>query len=316
MWGTSASAQLDAAARPRRRVLVALCLPVWLLGACGRIGYDMVGGGAPSDASAADLDVNSADVGSAGPDVSDDGPVSSGSGGAGGGSTGAGGASTGAGGGSTGGGGASTRDSGGVVDGPSTTDQGGVTDAPGGVSDASNCGSGPFDLLHENVKPASPTDALDLEFKLTNRTGQTIPLSSMTLHYYLTNEFTPGRLAVYYTEIYGSTARTGFDASVLLALQPIASPAKPTATSYIDIGFDAGAGMLANGDSLKFEIGLVGATGLETQTNDYSYVAAASGTQQEWDQCPSGPATQKCAKYVSCVTTVYQNGALVWGTPP
>jgi hypothetical protein len=97
---------------------------------------------------------------------------------------------------------------------------------------------------------------------------------------------------------------------------PIASPRKPTATSYIEIGFDSGAGTLLDGDTLKVEIGLIGNGGMQTQANDYSYVPTASGTQNAWDQCPAAPGGPKCAKYVSCVTDVYKDGILVWGTPP
>jgi hypothetical protein len=109
--------------------------------------------------------------------------------------------------------------------------------------------------------------------------------------------------------------RTKFDANVVLALRPIASPTNPMAASYLEVGFDSAAGMLPDGDTIKVEIGITG-NGPQTQTNDYSYVPTASGTQTQWDQCNSSPAGPSCAKYVSCVTTVYHDGALVWGTPP
>jgi hypothetical protein len=187
-------------------------------------------------------------------------------------------------------------------------------DAPASP-EAGNCGSGPLALLHWNVSAQSTVFALDFEFKVTNTTGKTIPLSSLVLHYYLTSEFTVNKLYTYYTEVCCSAPRPRFDANVTLALRDV-SPAKPTATSYIEIGFDSAAGTLADQDTVKVEVGLVGNQETATQTNDYSYVASATGNQQQWDNCPHAPGGPMCAKYVSCVTTVYQDGVLSWGTPP
>jgi cellulose binding protein with CBM3 domain len=291
VWDAGALAQLETV-HSRRRFRKAASLALWLLCACGRIGYD---GTDPFDGSATREGSAGGDVAvSPGSDASEDRPGAAGSGG-----------------------GADVTDAfeepveSGVtfLDGPLTADQG------EGSSDAAICGSTPFTLLHWNVSPNS-TGPLDLEFKISNTTGQTIPASSLNLRYYLTNEFTMPTLYTCYTEVYGNAARTGFNASVTLALQSIASPTNPTATSYIEVGFDSGAGVLLAGDTIKFEIGLVGNGGMQSQTNDYSYVSAARGTQNEWDQCPAGPGGPKCAKYVSCVIEVYKDGILVWGTPP
>ena len=296
-WGTRSLAQLETVPS-RQRFHKAAGLALWLLCACGRIGYD------PTDTfvGAANVDGSVGDVAvSPGSDASEDRPGAAGSGG-----------------------GADVPDAGADVpdafeesaessgtflDGPSTADQ------DGGSSDAAICGSGPFQLLQWNVSPNS-TGPLDIEFKITNQTGQTIALSSLTLRYYLTNELATPTLNIYYTEVYATVPRVGFNANVLMALRPISSPTNPTATSYIEVGFDSGAGTLVDGDTVKVEIGLIGNGGMQTQTNDYSYLSTARGTQNEWDQCPIGPGGAKCAKYVSCMIDVYKDGTLVWGTPP
>jgi hypothetical protein len=270
-------------ARASVRWDVVACSALFLLCACGRIGYDGIGDPPMSDAFLLPPDAGAADDAvSPRSDVSEDRPVASGDG-------------TGA-------------DELGAGEDASTSDQDAVS------SDAAACGSGPVALLHWNVAPGATVSAMDLEFKVTNRSGRTIPMSSLKLRYYLTSEISAARLQTYYTEVCCSAPRPRFDSSVLLALQAIAAPT-PTATSYIEVGFDVGAGTLVDGDTVKVEIGL-GGNGNETQSNDYSYLPAASGTQAQWDRCPSAPGNQACAKYVSCVTTVFIDGALAWGTPP
>jgi hypothetical protein len=47
------------------------------------------------------------------------------------------------------------------------------------------------------------------------------------------------------------------------------------------------------------------------QANDYSFVAAATGSQAQWDGCPP-----QCDRFRSCLLTVYKDGSRVWGAPP
>ena len=92
------------------------------------------------------------------------------------------------------------------------------------------------------------------------------------------------------------------------------SPPAAGADTYIEIGFDATAGMLAPAHTLEVEIEFANAAGSMSNTsNDYSYVASATGSQAQWDNCPS---TGNCTPFRSCVMTVYQAGTLIWGNPP
>jgi hypothetical protein len=178
---------------------------------------------------------------------------------------------------------------------------------------SSACPAGaPIELFYRTAQAAADTDAIDFLVKVQNHTGAAIPLSSLSLRYYFTNEITPTwQTAVYYAGECCNASRSGFTADVAVSVN--AMPATASADHYLEVTFDAGAGALADGDAVQVEIAFFapGHTQNLNQANDYSFIASAASTQAAWDQCPTA-----CAQFGSCVITVYENGALVWGTAP
>jgi hypothetical protein len=171
----------------------------------------------------------------------------------------------------------------------------------------------PLKLYYWNAHPADSTLQVNYLVKVENGTGAPVPLSSLKLRYYLTNELTtPTTIVIFYSDTCCSN-KIFFDDKVLTFFQSI-SP-RTNADSYLEIGFDATVGLLASGDAVQVEIGYhdVNFAAYLDQTNDYSYIPTATGTQAQWDTCP-GP---RCpSTFTSCSMTVYRDDVLVWGTPP
>jgi hypothetical protein len=160
---------------------------------------------------------------------------------------------------------------------------------------------------------AGGVNSIDFLFKVVNDTSAPIPLSSLAIRYYFTNELTETpQTSIYYAGECCTATRSGFTADVGVSLNAL-TPATATADHYLEVTFDAGAGALQSEDAVQVEVGFYAPAHDESldQANDYSFVASAAGTQAEWDLCPT-----QCAQFGSCVMTVYENGALVWGTPP
>jgi hypothetical protein len=169
----------------------------------------------------------------------------------------------------------------------------------------------PLALFYRNLQGAATADGINFIFKLVNHTGAALPLSALAIRYYFTNELTTWQTAVYYADTCCAAPRTGFIGDVAVSVSALAGSA--TADHLLEVTFDAAAGALADGDSVQIEVGYFAPNHAQNlnQANDYSFVPAASGTQAEWDQCPS-----QCAAFHSCVMTVSRDGVLVWGTPP
>jgi hypothetical protein len=187
-----------------------------------------------------------------------------------------------------------------------------LTAAAGDGAGPSCAPSGAIVLYYRDASPAASVDQIDFLFKVVNATGAAIPLSSLAIRYYFTNELTvPGQTAIYYTDTCCGAARTMFNADVIETVNPIAAVAG--ADTYLETTFDAAAGLLQNGDDVQVEVGFhaTGYTQNLQQTNDYSYSAATAGTQAQWDACPT-----QCTNFHSCALTVYRDGVLVWGQPP
>jgi hypothetical protein len=178
---------------------------------------------------------------------------------------------------------------------------------------ASSCPAGaPLELYYRTAQASPVANSIDFLVKVENGTGFPLPLSALAVRYYFTNEITPTwQTAVYYAGECCNASRSGFTADVAVTVN--AMPATPTADHYLEVTFDPAAGTLLAGDSVQVEIAFFapGHGQNVNQANDYSFIASAAGTQAEWDQCPA-----QCAQFGSCVMTVYENGALVWGTPP
>src|SRR5262249_28397002 len=131
--------------------------------------------------------------------------------------------------------------------------------------------------------------------KVVNQTSQPVDLHNVKVRYFLMNELASPVASVQY----GDVCCPDIDilGHVTAAVVPLSPPAA-NADAYIEIGFDALAGSLAPKHAVEVEIQLQG-SGISNETNDYSYVASATGTQAQWDGC-MGPAS--CAQFRSCVT--------------
>lgn len=172
----------------------------------------------------------------------------------------------------------------------------------------------PLRLYYWNLSTAASSPDINYIVKVENATGAALPMSSLEIRYYFTNELSASAtIDVFYTDTCCSNKKTDFKDGVRTALKSL--PAKPNADSYLPIAFASTLGNLENGDAVQVEIGFhePGYTKDLTQSNDYSYAATAGGTQAQWNDCP-GPQCE--SKFTSCALTVHQNGVLVWGTPP
>ena len=168
-------------------------------------------------------------------------------------------------------------------------------------------------LYYWNARPEKTTNLIDFLVKVENRNGAPIPLATLSVRYYFSDELPPPvTLEVYYSDTCCSN-KIRFDDQVLTSVQSISAP--PRADSYIELGFAKSVGELAPGDAVQVELGYQDAAfvATSTQSNDYSFLATATGTQAEWDACP-GPACLK--NFTNCALTVHQAGDRVWGTPP
>jgi hypothetical protein len=172
--------------------------------------------------------------------------------------------------------------------------------------------SGPLVLYYDNAQVAANANGIDFLFKVANTTGATLSLSSLAVRYYFTNEIAPTwETSVFYAGTCCGSSRAGFNADVNVSV--VSMPPTPMADHYLEMTFTPAAGILLDGDSVQVEVGFH-APGFGqnlNQANDHSFIATATGTQAEWDLCPT-----QCALFHSCLMTVYKDGALVWGTPP
>jgi hypothetical protein len=150
--------------------------------------------------------------------------------------------------------------------------------------------------------------------KVENASGSALPLGSLRVRYYFTNELeSPSTIDIYYSDTCCSDKITNFNSEVLRSLQSI--PVTPKADAYLEIGFADSVGSLARGDAVQVELGFHAPDYARdmTQTNDYSYLPDATGSQAQWDDCPGA---QCASTFTTCAMTVHRDDALVWGAPP
>jgi cellulose 1,4-beta-cellobiosidase len=147
------------------------------------------------------------------------------------------------------------------------------------------------DRSHDNDNPDNTLYAL---YQILNSGTSAVPLSSVTMRYWFTNEAPsdPIVFACDYAQVNCSNITSKF---VTL------SPAKTKANSYLQIGFTAGAGSVAAGGStgeIQTRVHHVNWSNFIT-TDTYSFISDPSFVYKD---------TQ--------TVTLYVNGTLVWGTEP
>ena len=172
----------------------------------------------------------------------------------------------------------------------------------------------PLRLYYRNLTASSPSNNINYIIKVENASPGAVPLAAFEVRYYFTNELAaPFTTDIFYADTCCSDKMTDFNDRVVTTVQ--AMPARPNANAYLGIGFAASLGALAAGDAVQVEVGFhdPGYARNLTQTNDYSFGAAATGTQSQWNDCPGA---QCEARFTNCTITVHRDGALVWGAPP
>lgn len=147
------------------------------------------------------------------------------------------------------------------------------------------------DRSHDND---NPDNQLYAHYQIINTGTTTVPLSSLTMRYWFTNEAPSDPLvfACDYALVNCSNVTTNF----------VALPAPVTkADTYLQIGFTAAAGSIAPGQSsgeIQTRIHHVNWSNFIT-TDSYSFISDPSFVYKD---------TQ--------TVTLYLNGVLIWGTEP
>jgi hypothetical protein len=147
------------------------------------------------------------------------------------------------------------------------------------------------DRSHDNESPDNTLYAL---YQNINTGTTAIPLTSVTMRYWFTNE-TPNDPLVFECDW------AQLSCSNITAKFVTLSPARGKANTYVEIGFKAGAGTLAPGQStgeIQTRIHHVNWSMFIT-TDSYSFISDESFVYKD---------TQ--------TVTLYQNGSLIWGTEP
>jgi hypothetical protein len=168
-----------------------------------------------------------------------------------------------------------------------------VPTAQSGVALAAQSSAGPKiqDRSHDNDNPDNTLYAL---YQAINTTTASVPLSSLTIRYWFTNE-TPADPLVFECD-YAQVNRTNVTSKFVTLSTPMAK-----ANMYVEIGFTAAAGSLAPGQStgeIQTRIHHVNWSNFNT-TETYSFISDPSFVYKD---------TQ--------TVTAYINGVLVWGAEP
>jgi endoglucanase len=147
------------------------------------------------------------------------------------------------------------------------------------------------DRSHDNDNPDNTLYAL---YQVVNTSASAVPLSSLTMRYWFTNE-TPADPLQFNCD--WAQVNCSNIAGKFVAL----SPARTKATTYLEISFGAGAGSVAAGQSsgeIQTRVHHVNWSNFNT-TETYSFISDPSFVYKD---------TQ--------TVTLYQNGALIWGVEP
>jgi cellulose 1,4-beta-cellobiosidase len=147
------------------------------------------------------------------------------------------------------------------------------------------------DRSHDND---NPDNQLYAHFQIINSGTSTVPLSSLTMRYWFTNE-TPSDPLVFACD-YALVTCGNITATFVTLSTP-----RTKANTYLQIGFTAAAGSIAPGQSsgeIQIRIHHLNWSNFIT-TDSYSFISDPSFVYKD---------TQ--------TVTLYFNGALIWGTEP
>jgi len=147
------------------------------------------------------------------------------------------------------------------------------------------------DRSHDNDNPDNTLYAL---YQIVNTSASAVPLSSITMRYWFTNE-TPA------DPLQFNCDWAQLNCSNVTGKFVVLSPARPGANTFLEIGFGAGAGSVAAGQNsgeIQTRLHHINWSNFNT-TETYSFIADPSFVYKD---------TQ--------TVTLYQNGALIWGVEP
>jgi hypothetical protein len=147
------------------------------------------------------------------------------------------------------------------------------------------------DRSHDNDNPDNTLYAL---YQVVNTSASAVPLSSLTMRYWFTNETPSDPL-----EFNCDWAQV--NCSNVAGRFVVLSPARSKANTYLEISFKAGAGSVAtsqNSGEIQTRVHHVNWSNFNT-TETYSFISDPSFVYKD---------TQ--------TVTLYQNGALIWGVEP
>ena len=170
-----------------------------------------------------------------------------------------------------------------VASGPAAVQAAGVPAAQTGVKVQ--------DRSHDNDNPDNTLYAL---YQVVNTSASAVPLSSITMRYWFTNEnpSDPVEFDCDWAQV---------NCSNITARFVVLSPARSRANTYLEISFTAGAGSVAAGQNsgeIETRVHHVNWSNFNT-TETYSFISDPSFVYKD---------TQ--------TVTLYQNGALIWGVEP
>jgi cellulose 1,4-beta-cellobiosidase len=159
-----------------------------------------------------------------------------------------------------------------------------------------------FSVQYTNEATATNSSVIKCVLGIVNNSGQSVPLTELTLRYYYTNEVTHA-ITIDTNFAHASGGVTYADLTTKISKQNVVlTPSKTNANAYVEIGFMAGSPSILSGDvatQVDWQIHQTNYDQNYDQSNDYSFDASKTSAQT-WDH-----------------VALYRNGTtLLWGVPP